>query len=229
MYDRDVTDEQVDKWLYKLNVDGKIIRYLADNKRLIQITKWWDYQTPSWASESKYPPPPNWIDRVKCHVAGGTIKNVNWDKDGGLSNVLHSVLPNQQDRPLNDIKDDVNDDIDDDDDFNAQDENTDIHKRFQRIYETKKGLPVTDGASFALMIGNFERAGVTADDYAAAIDAMDADDRYKGSKPTSYEKWALGIADKRKNPMKYAKDKKTRQDAEKMDAENYKRSWVMAK
>jgi hypothetical protein len=68
------------------------------------------------------------------------------------------------------------------------------------IYETKKGRPITDGQSFALMIGHFKDAGVTAEDYAAAIDAMDADDRYKGSKPTSYEKWAIGYAEKRLNP-----------------------------
>ena len=73
------------------------------------------------------------------------------------------------------------------------------------VYETKKGKLVTDGASFALMINNFKANGVTSEDYAAAIDAMDADPRYKGNKPTSYETWAIGYAEKRKNPTKHTK------------------------
>jgi DNA-binding MarR family transcriptional regulator len=102
----------------------------------------------------------------------------------------------------------------------------DLFKACQSIYERKKGALVTDGQSFALMISNFEAQGVTADDYAAAIDAMDSDKRYRGSKPTSYEKWALGIADKRKNPAKYSSDKRNRQSAEKLDPNNYAKAWV---
>jgi len=101
----------------------------------------------------------------------------------------------------------------------------DLFKACQRIYESKKGALITDGASFALMVQNFKRNGATAEDYAAAIDAMDADKRYKGSKPTSYEKWALGIADRRRNPARFSSDKKIRNDADKMDPETYRRSW----
>jgi hypothetical protein len=80
------------------------------------------------------------------------------------------------------------------------------------IYEGKKGKLVTDGQAFAMMIVNFKANGVTADDYAAAIDAMDADDRYKGSKPTSYERWAIGYAEKRKNPTRINKQTKTNEE-----------------
>jgi len=78
----------------------------------------------------------------------------------------------------------------------------DLFDACMRIYETKKGYPVTDGASFSSMIKNFKHNGVTAEDYAAAIDAMDADPKYKGSKPTSYERWAMGLAERRLNPPK---------------------------
>ena len=64
------------------------------------------------------------------------------------------------------------------------------------------------------MINNFKKHGVTADDYAAAIDAMDADDRYKGNKPTSYEKWAIGYAEKRLNPPKVNTNRPPRTPAE---------------
>ena len=70
------------------------------------------------------------------------------------------------------------------------------------IYKQKKHGLITDAHAFTLMINNFKANGVTAEDYAAAIDAMDADDRYKGGKPTSYEKWAIGYAEKRLNPSK---------------------------
>lgn len=115
---------------------------------------------------------------------------------------------------------DTDTDIDTDEDIDS-----DLFKACQRIYESKKGALITDGASFALMVQNFKRNGATAEDYAAAIDAMDSDKRYKGSKPTSYEKWALGIADRRRNPARFSSDKKIRSDADKMDPETYRRSW----
>jgi hypothetical protein len=74
---------------------------------------------------------------------------------------------------------------------------TDLFDSCKQIYEQKKGLLVTDGQAFTQMINNFKKAGVTADDYAAAISAMDADPKYKGTKPTSYEKWAIGYAENR--------------------------------
>jgi hypothetical protein len=100
----------------------------------------------------------------------------------------------------------------------------DLFDACMAVFEKKKGTPITDGQSFTLMINNFKANGVTADDYSAAIDAMDADPRYKGSKPTSYEKWAIGYAEKRRNPQKYSSDKKVRQDARKLDPATY-RGW----
>jgi hypothetical protein len=80
-------------------------------------------------------------------------------------------------------------------------ETSDLFDACRTIYETKKGRPVTDDKTFSQMINNFKAHGVTADDYAAAIDAMDADPRYNGSESTSYERWAIGYAEKRKSPL----------------------------
>jgi hypothetical protein len=79
---------------------------------------------------------------------------------------------------------------------------TDLFEECKEIFEIKKGRLITDGQAFSQMINNFKANGVTAEDYAAAIDAMDADPKYNGSKPTSYEKWAIGYAQRRKNPVK---------------------------
>jgi DnaD/phage-associated family protein len=61
----------------------KIFRYTVDGKNIIQIIKWWNYQTPAWATPSKFPPPINWTDRVRVHVSGNKVQTINWDKPGG--------------------------------------------------------------------------------------------------------------------------------------------------
>ena len=100
VYDNDISTETINDWLTELADDGKIVRYVAGYKQLIQITKWWDYQSPSWASASKYLPPPDWDDRIKVHTVGNKIKVVNWDKQGGL----HSPLPKQLHSTIDEIK-----------------------------------------------------------------------------------------------------------------------------
>jgi hypothetical protein len=95
-----------------------------------------------------------------------------------------------------------------------KEEEIDLFQACKEIYETKKGLQVTDGQSYSLMINNFKKNGVIPEDYAAAIDAMSKDHRYKrATNPTSYEKYALGIADKRQNPVVANKRSTSTQDA----------------
>jgi DnaD/phage-associated family protein len=73
----------INKGLNKFYQSGKITRYEIGDKCLIQILKWWVYQTPAWASPSKYPAPDKWIDRIKCHTSGNKILSENWEKIGG--------------------------------------------------------------------------------------------------------------------------------------------------
>jgi hypothetical protein len=92
-----VKDSEVETALNKIYLAGKIARYVDGNKSLIQIVNWWKYQTPSWASQSKYKPPKGWTDRAKYHGTGNKIVTVNWDKDGGY--VAGYVAPNVADYP----------------------------------------------------------------------------------------------------------------------------------
>ena len=78
-----VQDSEVETALKKLASARKIDRYVSGNKRLIQIVNWWKYQTPAWASASKYPAPDKWTDRAKYHTVGNKIVVTNWDKVGG--------------------------------------------------------------------------------------------------------------------------------------------------
>lgn len=97
LYD-EVTDIQVETAVHIINVANKIERYIAGGKRLIQIINWWKYQTPAWASPSKFLPPPNWMDRAKYHAQGNKIVVTNWDKIGGY---IAGYVPTI-DRALND-------------------------------------------------------------------------------------------------------------------------------
>jgi len=67
MTHRDIRDNQIENILTGFSNSGKIIRYEANNKKLIQIIDWKKYQNLYSASPSKYPPPHGWVDMVKCH------------------------------------------------------------------------------------------------------------------------------------------------------------------
>ena len=96
VYDSDVSESDIQKWLLVLQNAGMIVRYGAGNKRLIQIINWWEYQAPSWASESKYRAPKTWVDRVKVHTAGNQVKMLNWDKKGGLPTGVHTDVDSNE-------------------------------------------------------------------------------------------------------------------------------------
>lgn len=104
VYDSNVTEELISKWLKTLQVAEMIVRYKRGNKSLIQITNWWQYQTPSWASESKYPAPSTWVDRVKVHTKGNQVKTINWEIQGGFPNGVPTSVGTGVDS--NDVKGD---------------------------------------------------------------------------------------------------------------------------
>lgn len=79
----DVSLEEIARAIEIFARDNKLVVYEAGGKSLCQIRKWWTYQTPNWASPSKFDPPPNWLDRFKYHAAGNKIITQNWDKPGG--------------------------------------------------------------------------------------------------------------------------------------------------
>jgi len=68
---------------------------------------------------------------------------------------------------------------------------SDIYKALKR--------PFLPNHKFVDMVNRFEQAGVIAEDYFKAIQDQDAESGY-GDQPTSYEKWTLGVAEKRLNP-----------------------------
>jgi hypothetical protein len=75
-----------------------------------------------------------------------------------------------------------------------------LYENCLAIHKAKKGKSVVNKDAYSRMISKFEAIGVTEADYSAAIDAMDADPRYTGTQPTSYESWAINIAKERLYP-----------------------------
>lgn len=96
----------------------------------------------------------------------------------------------------------VDTDTDTDTDTESLKVGSDLFDACVNIYETKKQNLVSDPTSFSQMIAEFKANGVTPQDYADAIDAMDADPDYSGSKPTSYKNWTINNAQRRLNPRK---------------------------
>jgi len=191
MYDNTKNDD-VDRWLTILNADNKIVRYLRDGKPLIQIIKWWDYQTPAWASHSKYPPPDGWTDRVRCHVTsasqGGEIETINWKRKGGFYSELPTELRSEQGSSLSSGIDDIKLSKDNGD-SNAAINN---HSFFQKVWEQETGKMIAGFTKFYKMCDMFVEKGVTPDMYRVAIQEQSKSD-YPVKNPTSVETWALGL------------------------------------
>ncbi len=79
----DIAIKEIEASLEEFYKVGKIARYTANGKKLIQIVNWWKHQKPRWAGRSLYPAPPGWIDRERFHAAGNEIIETNWKLQGG--------------------------------------------------------------------------------------------------------------------------------------------------
>jgi len=200
LYD-DIKDEQVESALNKLAKANKIIRYEKEGKNIIQIVKWWIYQTPSWASPSKYPAPDKWTDRTKYHAKGNEIIKQDWDKEGGLPNHktinLHSELPKQEgvgiDSAINDVKGDVNVKVNCNDDVEVTNNNpTDLIKTFTGYTKLKAGKGAKE------LSAELVNAGVTNEDIISAVDFLNGSDKYKCVRFLSIKESVITEMNKRK-------------------------------
>ena len=105
----DIRLEDIEQALTQYSKAGKIVRYKADNKHLIQIVNWWKHQKPRWASASNYPTPEKWTDRFRYHGEGNSILESNWKLSGGyIADSIVDSIP-CEDESEDDVKDDVKD------------------------------------------------------------------------------------------------------------------------
>ena len=105
LYDN-IDYDEIESALKKFHKAGRIVRYSAGGKSLIQLVNWWKYQGLNWASPSSYLPPDGWTDKEKHNVRlpgsdKPTVVKRNWLMAGGFStdgkpdNQLPNQLPNQ--------------------------------------------------------------------------------------------------------------------------------------
>ena len=112
----DIKVSDIEAALKAYSEAGKIVRYVAKGKKVIQIINWWKHQTPMWVGKSILPAPDKWIDRERYHGTGNVLIKNNWDMPGGyIADYVASNIP------LKD-EDDVNDDDNDDDESTARDD-----------------------------------------------------------------------------------------------------------
>lgn len=62
----DIPLDEIQSDLQALVDGGMILLYKVASKTLYQVVKWWEYQTPQWATRSDLSPPEGWTDRIRC-------------------------------------------------------------------------------------------------------------------------------------------------------------------
>ena len=79
----DVKPAQVEEWLLLIEANSTVVRYEVDGKVYLQLPKWWEYQSLSFATASDYPKPPQWKDRIRYTAKGRNIYTCNWINANG--------------------------------------------------------------------------------------------------------------------------------------------------
>jgi hypothetical protein len=91
---KDIPLADIEIALVSFAKEGKITRYVAQGKKLLQIARWWKNQRPQWAQPSKWQAPSGWIDHVRAQIQGKYI-TINWPPQGD-----DMVCPPEQPTPL---------------------------------------------------------------------------------------------------------------------------------
>lgn len=90
----DITGPRVDGWLAELHDTGLIVRYEADGKRLLAVTKWSEYQKPNRPTKSKLPPPPDHLSDPSVIPHVPLTPGVEWSGDGdGVGGTVPQAEP----------------------------------------------------------------------------------------------------------------------------------------
>lgn len=99
---KDVSSQEVNAALEGFVESGRLLRYEADGKALIQIANWWDHQKPRWAAASQWPAPEGWQDRVRTRVDGKYVEH-NWNSAGGFTKASEDVHTSAQYEDADDV------------------------------------------------------------------------------------------------------------------------------
>ena len=107
-----ITQDELVADMERLSQEDMMTLYEVDGKLYYQIANWWEYQSPAWASPSKYPPPENWQDRIRYHGPNRQIITENWGGStdslpSAVRSGLPSALPYPQEEEEEEVKEEV--------------------------------------------------------------------------------------------------------------------------
>jgi len=74
---KDIDVARIEAALAGFEQDGRIHRYEAGGKRLIQVVHWWEHQPQQWAMASKWLAPDGWVDHVRT-TRDQKVVTENW-------------------------------------------------------------------------------------------------------------------------------------------------------
>ena len=77
---KELTPELIPSLLKELEQVEVIIHYSNSTTSLLQMTNWWEWESPQWAYPSSIPPPAEWKDRLRYRKGGKVVTN-NWGKE----------------------------------------------------------------------------------------------------------------------------------------------------
>jgi len=169
----DIPLSDIEAGIQKFEAEGKIVRYGTKKKKCVQIINWWKHQSPRWAGESTMPAPKGWTDRYRYHTSGdtqgGTIKALNWEKNGGFS---ENYTKNYT-MPKDDINDDINDEVNDEVKTPAPSEN-EPKQPFALLLDTYCNLTTQklpdNPQSWATELREWVEVGITSEDLRDAFE-----------------------------------------------------------
>lgn len=75
--------KDIAEWLDAIEANDTITRYEVDGKEYLQLLKWWEYQSLSFAMPSDCPAPDGWQDRIRYTIKGPRIVTYNWTAANG--------------------------------------------------------------------------------------------------------------------------------------------------
>ena len=196
----DIPLNNIEKAIQLFSIDGRILRYEKDGKKLVQIVNWWKHQKPRWASHSNYPAPDGWIDRYRYHGAENVIIESNWKTSGGYiaDSIADSILCEDEDE----------DDIKDDNENKDEDENSPVSLLFGAFVTGIQRQPYSNEMdSWTKDLSIMASEGVQPEDIKQAF--IELDGRYSITSPKSIKTAAITCKKKRLNPKTGNKNNKT--------------------
>ena len=203
----DIPLNNIEKAIQLFSIDGRILRYEKDGKKLIQIVNWWKHQKPRWASASNYPAPGGWTDRFRYHGAENVIIEKNWKTNGGYiaDSIADSILCEDEDE--DEDEDEVKDEVKDDNENKDEDENSPIHLLFGAFVTGIKHEPYSNERdSWIKQLSELASEGIQPEDITQAF--IELEGRYSITSPKSIKAAAITCKKKRLNPKPVNKKNK---------------------